>query len=145
MVIEHSSYNWRKGPWQHIRGDVGRAVAGWSSHPDASPDCVEAELSSLLQPVVVKHLKMRAPTRNVLALGTPLCQRAYKNKLRTFEHRKCNLSSFKNAIKRCKRVQRRAFKEYNSKLSSRLGSMSKSDKKLLEPHQGDCWFANQPW
>ena len=32
------------------------------------------------------------------------------------------------AVKRCKRIQKKAFMEYNSKLSSRLGSMDKSDK-----------------
>ena len=129
VVIEHSSLDWKNAPWPHIRGDVARAVDGWSPHPNASPDCVEAELSSLLQPVITKHVKMRAPSKKrARPWWTPACGAAYKYKLRAFKSRKSHPSRLKNATKRCKRIQSKAKKEYNSKLAARLGSMNKSDK-----------------
>lgn len=79
--------------------------------------------------MITKHVKTRAPTKKrARPWWTPACQRVFKYKLRAFKSRKSLPSRFKNAVKRCKRVQKKAFKGYNSKLSSRLSSMNKSDK-----------------
>ena len=94
VVIEHSSLDWKRAPWPHIRGDVARAMDGLSPHPNASPDCVEAELSSLLQPVITKHVKMRAPSKKrARPWWAPACGRAYnyeyKLRVSPFEAQEC--------------------------------------------------------
>ena len=127
VVFEHSSLDWKRAPWPHIRGDVARAMSGWSPHSNASPDCVEAELSSLLQPVATKHVKMRALSKKRARLWwTSGCGRDYKYKLQAFKSRESHPSRLKNITKRCNRIQSKAKKEYNSKLAARLGSMNKS-------------------
>ena len=81
----------------HIRGDVARAMDGWPPHPNASLDCAEAELtqlSSLLQPVVTKHVKMRAPSKKrARPWWAPACGRAYnyeyKLRVSPFEAHEC--------------------------------------------------------
>ena len=116
----------------HIRGDVARAMDGWPPHPNASLDCAEAELtqlSSLLQPVVTKHVKMRAPSKKrARPWWAPACGRAYNYEYNYESHP----SRLMNASKRCKRIQSKAKKEYNPKLAARLGSMNKSDKNFWE-------------
>lgn len=55
-------------------------------------------------------------------------------------------SKYKNASKRCKRVQKKAIKEYNEKLKSQLDKMDRSEKafwKLTKEIAGQSRPANK--
>ena len=60
---QSDSVNWRKAPWDHIRGDVKRAVSEWIPNFAQSVSEVQTELDDLLWKVVKRHVKLRAPTK----------------------------------------------------------------------------------
>ena len=128
-VEQPSSRNWKKAPWDHIRGDLKRALHDWSPDKLQSMDSVEAELDEIMWTVVNKHVKMRAPTKpRSRPWWNSECERALKRKVKAFHTRRDHPMRYRNAKKRCSRIQRRAFAIYNQRLSKQLSEMEKSDK-----------------
>ena len=125
--------SWRKAPWAHIRGEIKRVTRGWAPKAVHSVSEAEAELDAILWGVVERHVKFRAPTQpRVCPWWNRDCQLVYKQKLQAFTTRRERPAHYCNIKKRCKKVQRKEFAEYNSKLSSQLKGMEKSDKKFWE-------------
>ena len=124
-----AALNWRRAPWDHIRGAVKRAVDGWAPRASQSVNEAEAELDEKLWVVVKKHVKMRAPTKpRSRPWWTSLCRQAFKRKLQAFDSRREHPARYHNIKKHCTEIQRKAFADYNKKLSARLRTMEKSDK-----------------
>ena len=87
----------------------------------------------MLWKIVEAHVKMRAPTKQRLKhWWDSKCKRAYKHKLQAFKTRHEFPARYKNASRRCKRVQRRAFATYNLRLKTNLSEMEKSDRKFWD-------------
>lgn len=125
--------SWRRAPWNHIRGHIKRAVEGWKPNINHTTSEAEYELDDLLWKVVDKHVKWKLPTQpRSRPWWTARCQRAYKQKLKAFSSRKQHPAKYNNIKKRCSRVQKRAYFDYNKNLSKRLRSMEKSDGKFWD-------------
>ena len=123
--------NWRKAPWNHIRGEVKRMTAGWTPKAEQSVTEAEEELDTVLWRMMERHVKFKAPLRpRVCPWWDRHCQHVYLQKLKAFLTRFDRPAHYSNIKKRCKKVQRRAFAQYNSKLSSQLKKMEKSDQKF---------------
>ena len=120
-------------PWNHIRGDVKRAVDGWKPNVSQSVSEAQAELDGLLWTVVKRHVKIRAPTRpRPQPWWTSKCRRMLRQKQKAFDHRREHPAVYKAVRQRCKKTQRHAFAEYNKRLSEQLDVMEKSDKQFWD-------------
>jgi hypothetical protein len=60
------------------------------------------------------------------------CAQAYKCKMKVFKQDKCSSVKYKNASRRCSRVQKQAKKWYNLILKGKLSKMQKSEKSFWE-------------
>ena len=128
-----SVLNWKHAPWHQVRRSVKTALKGWAPGPKQSSDAAEAEIDRLLWSVVEKHVKKRAPTRpRPCPWWTRHCQQAYNRKLQAFFKRREHPARYRNANRKCKRIQRKAFAEYNNSLSKTLKTMEKSDGKFWD-------------
>jgi hypothetical protein len=105
-----------------------RALKGWSPSSYSSAGLAEEALNAILWKIVEVRVKKRAPTKpRALPWWDGRCKRALKRKLQTFKTRVEFPARYKNAVRRCKRVQRKAFAVYNVKLRKQLNEMQKSD------------------
>ena len=108
---DNEKLDWRKAPWNHIRGEVKRVFRDWKpnkSNPDAAAD----ELDEMLWKVVKRHVKPRAPTRRrPVPWWTKHCRDTYKEKLKAFKIRLKHLCTYKKSMWRndARRLKGRLF------------------------------------
>ena len=129
---ENEKLNWRKAPWDHIRGEVKRMLKDWKPHK-SNLDAAADELDEMLWKVVKRHVKPRAPTRRrPVPWWNKHCRDTYKKKLKAFKNRLEHPCTYRNVMERCKKAQMKAFRGYNLDLKEKLGEMEKSDKQFWE-------------
>jgi hypothetical protein len=112
---------------------VKRAVSEWKPNSAQSASEAQTELDDLLWKVVKRHVKLRAPTKpRPLPWWNSECRGTLRRKLKAFGSRKERPAAYKAAQTRCKKTQRRAFAQYNQRLTKQLEDMEKSDKSFWE-------------
>ena len=104
---------WHSAPWVHIRGAVSRVLEGWDPRSCGSVDAAERDLDGRLSAIVEQYAKLGVPKlRSQMPWWTPACDRAYKHKLAFFEYGLQDPVMYRSAIKKCRRVNRRAYKRW---------------------------------
>ena len=120
--------NWHSTPWNHIRGEVKRALILWNETEHLIPDDAELALSKAIHPIIKKHVPKTLPMKTSSAPWWNFdCDKSFKLKMKTFKTRLEFPEKYLGATYLCKQTQRRAFKEYNVKMKERLDEMSTSD------------------
>ena len=79
-----------------------------------------SDLNDRLSAIVDKYVKVEVTSsRSQMPWWTKACDRAYKLKLDAFESRSLDSAGYRAAVKRCWRVNRRAFKRWQATLRVR--------------------------
>ena len=126
-------YGWLKAPWNHIKGDVKRALKDWNprGHKHVCIDEVEAELQKILQVIINRHVKKTTPFKSGPRLWwNHECRKAFNYKLKCFDDRLKKPERYTRAIQCCKSVQRKASRKYQLKVKSKLAEISNADRNL---------------
>ena len=80
--------NWHSAPWNHIRGEVKRALIKWNENEHTNPDDAEQDLTKLMAPILTKHVPKTLPMKTCSAPWWNLdCQKSFKLKMKTFKTR----------------------------------------------------------
>ena len=89
----------------------------------------EATLNQILLDTINRYVKKRRP---IVGVPTPwwnkACDDAFRNKQAARNKVGVGTEWYSSAVRRCRRVQRRAYKRFNTQLRHRLAKMSTSDK-----------------
>ena len=118
------SWDWKRAPWNHIRGAIRRDLKGWGAKDRDSVD--EAQRLVKIRDQYVN--KFRARTGGVAPWWTKACSSSFKFKQSAFLHRFEDPKRYKRAKMCCRSVQKKAFKKFQKKLKVRLEDMSNSDR-----------------
>ena len=119
---------WHNAPWDHIKGDLSRALKSWNLCEFHTVDDAVEQLQEACNGVIEKHVKS-APIkqRSRVPWWSMACVKAYSAKQTAFESRAGDPDAYKRAVRRCRKVQRKAYRKWQKKIRDKILSMDQSD------------------
>ena len=124
--ITHQVWDWHSAPWTHIKGAVKREFADWV--PSGSVDGAEADMDDRINKVLCNYLKKKSPA---VTGPTPWwnhpCEMAFAKKAVCFMQRISKPDEYKDALKRARGVQKRAYHAHQTKIKMRLANSGNDD------------------
>jgi hypothetical protein len=122
---------WRQAPWNHIKGDIKRALLNWEPRSFDTVDEAEASLDQILQVIIDKHVKWSTPVEQKPApWWNKSCADAYSDKCKLFATRASNRTRYNAAVAHCRTVQNRAFAIFQKDLRTKISSLRQDDKQF---------------
>ena len=124
--IKHQVQNWYNAPWNHIKGALKREFKDWT--PQGTVDEAEADFDKRINDIILKYVKWKKPaTPGPTPWWDKQCEMAYVHKCQCFDARVGAPEAYKIAIKRARRVQRRAYGKYQAKIKNKLANSGNGD------------------
>ena len=120
---------WRQAPWNHIKGDIKRALLKCNPRSFDSVDEAEESLDQTLQVIIDRHVKWSTPVEQKPApWWNRSCADAYSDKCKLFPIRASHRTRYNAAVAHCRTVQNRAFAIFQKNLCTKIRSLRQDDK-----------------
>ena len=78
--------DWHSAPWNHIKGELKRALVTWNETDFSNPDNAEQALCAQIQPIIRKHVPETTPIKSTSAPWWNYhCKKSFKHKMKDLQ------------------------------------------------------------